>query len=525
MKILFFTLTICLFLITRISFSQYQNVKVSIPSIISYGEESIMINPKNPNQIVIGGNAASSNSISSYYYTTNGGINWSGGYLQSTLAKPSGDPVIVVDTSGNFYYICLANWQCPAPNLDKLLCFKSTNGGINWNNGTSFAHLYPKQNDKPWVCIDWSNSIYRNNMYVTWTLFDVYFSTNSLDSSYIYFCRSTDGGANFSVPVRISKQAGNCADNSQTVEGAVPCTGPNGQIYVSWSGHSNITFDKSTDGGANWLNEDIIVTQQVGGWSYNAFPITACDISNGIYNGNIYICFADQRSGQSDRDIWLVTSTNGGNSWNNPVRVNNDPPGKNQYYPWMCIDQVTGYIWVVFCDQRNYNNTLVDVYLARSTDGGNSFQNTKISSSPFQWGWYIGDYIGISAYNNKVRPVWSRYEYSYYVSVWTAIVDTFYTIGINKIENEIPVSYKLFQNYPNPFNSTTNIRFEIPKSGNAQITVYDIQGREVSVLAHEYLNPGVYEVMYNAAGMSSGVYFYKLQSEDCSITRKMILMK
>ncbi|MCE1164782.1 MAG: T9SS type A sorting domain-containing protein [Bacteroidetes bacterium] len=407
---------------------QYLNVRVNTDNNVFYPtEESITINTRNTNQLVIGVNTMNiTPSAMGYYYSSNGGYNWSGNYIMSSYGQYGSDPCVITDTSGAFYYFGLGNWRIPPPNLDKILCTKSINGGLNWTDACQLALLTPKMDDKEYACVDFSGgSPYVNYIYITWTLFDTYNSYNTNDSSNIYFSRSTNSGITFSAPVRINKQAGNCRDSSLTVEGAVPCTGPNGEIYVSWGGNNVISFDRSTNGGVTWLDDDITVTQQLGGWAGgNAFPITACDISNSPYRGNVYICFTDKRSGAGDKDVWVVRSTNSGTNWNNPVRVNNDGPGYQEYLPWMCVDQVTGYIYVVYYDDH-YDYPLYNVTLARSTNGGASFKNVKISSTSSLLNGYIGDYIGVTAHDNKVRAVWNYNYYGGYPAVWVAIVDSF----------------------------------------------------------------------------------------------------
>lgn len=98
-------------------------------------------------------------------------------------------------------------------------------------------------------------------------------------------------------------------------------------------------------------------------------------------------------------------------------------------------------------------------------------------------------------------------------------------IGIKSISSEVPASFNLEQNYPNPFNPVTNIRFDVSKSSNIKIVIFDVLGREIAVLADEKFNPGKYEVNWNASNMSSGIYFYKLIAGDFAVTKKMILNK
>jgi len=419
-KIIILITFLIMIISSNILFSQYQNILIS--NQYNPNETFIAINPKNTNQIVAGSNIfyiGSDTSISGYYYSSNGGSSWNRGVLHSTVARPSGDPVVIVDTAGNFYFIQISNWNIP-PAWDKLLIMKSTNAGVNWSNGITFGKNGTKMQDKPWACVDWSNSIWRNNIYICWTQFDVYHSHNPLDSTVIMFTHSTDCGSTFSTPIRISRQGGNALDSALTVEGASPCTGPEGQIYVTWGGNNKVTFNKSNDGGINWLGNEITVSQTTV-WT---FPTTACDISNSSYRGNVYTCFDDCKIAANDRDVWISKSTNGGNNWNTPVRVNNDSSGNYQFFGSMCIDQTTGYLWVVYYDNRDIPSYMYNVYVARSTDGGETFQNEKVSSTPFTSGGFIGDYITIAAHNGHVRPMWTRQESSY-DNIYTAVIDTF----------------------------------------------------------------------------------------------------
>jgi hypothetical protein len=97
-------------------------------------------------------------------------------------------------------------------------------------------------------------------------------------------------------------------------------------------------------------------------------------------------------------------------------------------------------------------------------------------------------------------------------------------VGINNIST-IPETYSLSQNYPNPFNPKTMIEFSIPKSENVKITVFDILGREVMVLVNDIFKAGSYEVDFNASGLASGVYMYKINAGDFTDTKKMLLVK
>lgn len=94
--------------------------------------------------------------------------------------------------------------------------------------------------------------------------------------------------------------------------------------------------------------------------------------------------------------------------------------------------------------------------------------------------------------------------------------------GNNTIE---PVQFKLTQNFPNPFNPSTMIEYSISRQDKVELKVYDVLGREVATLVNEFQNPGSYSVMFNALNLSSGIYFYKLNSGSFTDIKKMILVK
>lgn len=98
-------------------------------------------------------------------------------------------------------------------------------------------------------------------------------------------------------------------------------------------------------------------------------------------------------------------------------------------------------------------------------------------------------------------------------------------IGLNHSSEIIPKKYKLYQNYPNPFNPVTHINFDIPKTSWVKLQVWDILGREVQILVDEELKPGKYDFSFDASALSSGIYYYKINSYEFSNIKKMILLK
>jgi hypothetical protein len=486
-------------------------------------EPTIVLDPKNPDHIV-----ASCN-LKSTYYSHDGGLTWNGGEITSTYGV-WGDPVMIVDTAGHFYYFHLSDpvgesW------VDRIVCQKSTDNGVSWSPGTYTGLNGSKLQDKEWAVIDRRS----NNIYVSWTQFDLYQSTNPSDSSIILFSRSIDNGNTWSDPVRLCKQAGDCIDDDNTVEGAVPAIGPNGEIYISWAGPAGIVFDKSLDGGETWLDEDIFVGNIPGGWAYsipginraNGLPVTECDTSDSPYKGTIYINWSDQRNGSHDTDVWLTKSVDGGDTWSDPVRINNDPAGTHQFFTWMTVDQANGNLYFVFYDRRNYIDTQTDVYMATSNDGGESFTNFRISESPFIPNSLIffGDYTDITAYHDMIRPVWTRLDNTSR-SLWTALIDVNQMSGIEEYQE--PGDLLLEQNYPNPFTGQTYISFRIKSPQSISLRIYNLMGQVVKTLFEDrYYMPGkhVEGFIPSELNLPAGTYFYLLKSDKETIKKKMIYLK
>ncbi|MBK8553538.1 MAG: T9SS type A sorting domain-containing protein [Ignavibacteria bacterium] len=123
--------------------------------------------------------------------------------------------------------------------------------------------------------------------------------------------------------------------------------------------------------------------------------------------------------------------------------------------------------------------------------------------------WIMGEYIGA---DNKWKT-----------RIGKLSIDN--TIGITNIDYSLPEKFSLKQNYPNPFNPVTKISFTIAFSDLVKLNVYNALGIEVAVLINKDLQPGSYDFLFDGIGFPSGVYFYKLQSDNFSQTRSMLLIK
>lgn len=523
----FILLALPIFLVNTLS-AQIRNIVID--SVGAPNEPCIAINPKNPMHMVAGSN------VQNVYTSVNGGLTWRKGMLTSAYGV-FGDPVIIADTTGSFYYVHLADnstihtWPdwC-----DRIVCQRLDATASFWTNG-SYTGIddSPKVEDKAWVAVD----PHTNVLYMSWTKFDKYGSSDPLDSSNIFFSRSADKGNTWSTPVRINKDAGDCTDTDPTVEGAVPCVGPHGEVFEAWASYNSILFDRSTDGGQTWLGNNVFVASVPGGWYYNVpgitrgigLPYAACDVSNGPYRGTIYVNWTDQRNGVNNTDAWITKSTDNGDTWSTPLKVNDDTTSTHQFLSSMSVDPVTGFVYVMFYDRRNYPDTsvLTDVYLAVSKDGGSSFQNFKISATPFRPknNVFFGDYTYVASYNNIVRPIWGRLDVIGGVAkqqIVTAIIDS--TITGTSVSN-LRAPANSVDVFPNPFSAVTNISFTLTAPEEVSLFVTDIQGRKVATLKNSgQVAEGPHTEQFNAKdyNLAPGLYFLTFTTENFSQTLKLI---
>lgn len=376
-------------------------------------EPSISINPKNPDNIVAG------SVLDAVFYSFDGGRTWTHDTLVSSFGV-WGDPVLISDTAGNHYYLHLSdptgkNWSS-SEILDRIVIQKSSDGGKTWSNGSYTGLAHPKDQDKHWAVVDSRT----NAIHLSWTQFDKYGSADSIHQSNILYSRSEDGGKSWTEPLQINRISGDCLDGDSTTEGAVPVVIGN-RVYVAWANQNKLFLNFSEDAGATWQNEDILITEQAGGWDIdvpgvqraNGLPVLIADTL-----GRLYINWVDDRAG--NYDVWFSYSDDQGSTWSAAQKVNQDSGTADQFFTWMCVDPITNVLYAVYYDRRGLKGNFTNVYLARSKDRGASWEEFCLTEEAFETRplVFFGDYNHIDAHGGRVRPIWTQIE-GLKMGVWT----------------------------------------------------------------------------------------------------------
>jgi hypothetical protein len=378
-----------------------------------FTEPAIAINPNNPQQVeaVFQDNAHAS-------YSQDGGHTWLAAQgVEPANYKVSGDVSAAYDSQGHAFICYMAfdklgtfNYWAHGASRSGLFVHRSLDGGKTWeaNHVPIIEHATEPGipfEDKPYIVADTTKSRYAGNLYVGWTRW-------TLTDSEILLSRSTDDGQTWSKPVEIDRHPGLPRDDNGAAEGFAGAVGPDGTLYAVWSQDDDIFLTTSRDGGRTFSRARAIVhTAPI------MFAVQTLDRANGFpqialdpRGRRLYVTWSDYRNG--DLDVFCSTSTDGGKKWRAPVRVNNDSvhDGADQFFQWLAVDPTDGAANVVFYDRRGdpQNRTQI-VVLARSTDGGHSFQNYAWTSEPFEAGGvFFGDYSGIAAFGGRVYGVWTE---------------------------------------------------------------------------------------------------------------------
>jgi hypothetical protein len=383
------------------------------PTVGRFTEPAIAVNPKNPQQVV---GVFQDNVHASY--SQDAGHSWQPvDGVEPKNYRVSGDVSVTFDNLGHAFVCYIAfdklgtfNYWAHGATRNGVFVRRSLDGGKTWE-----ADHFPVAEqtsspgipfeDKPWIVADNTNSRYAGNLYVGWTRW-------RLTDSQMVLSRSTDDGKTWSQPVEIDAHPGLPRDDNGAAEGFSGAVGPDGTLYAIWSQDDEIMLTASRDGGVSFSRARAVIHTAPTMFDVdtlsraNGFPQIAVDPKS----KRLYVTWSDYRNG--DLDVFLSTSDDGGKHWSAPVRVNNDPlhNGADQFFQWLAVDPTDGSINVIFYDRRrDPANRKQVVVLARSTDGGRSFNNYAWTDEPFEVaGVFFGDYSGIAAFGGRVYGIWTE---------------------------------------------------------------------------------------------------------------------
>jgi hypothetical protein len=330
-----------------------------------------------------------------------------------------GDPALVVDRAGNFYASFIDIDFLNPPGFEPTIGIsKSTDGGATFGPPAlvPVTSLTPFSfEDKEFLAVDATNSPFNNNIYVTFTNLN---PDPNLGIP-IFLSRSTDGGTSFSTPILVSASTDFC-------QGSEPVVGPNGEIYVAYMkffpGPPVVLVAKSTNGGQSFGTPVTVAPLEPigfgggtlqGNFRVNSFPRIDVD----PVNGHVYVVYSSNPTGPDGSDIFFTRSTNGGATWSNPVRVNDDNTTNDQFFPDIAVNGER-LIEIIWYDRRGDDDNLdMAIFSARSRNGGRSFShNRRVTSrsfppapagfDPLVIETYMGDYLDIKGFGETFLLLW-----------------------------------------------------------------------------------------------------------------------
>jgi photosystem II stability/assembly factor-like uncharacterized protein len=400
--------------------------------------------------------------------------------------------------------------------------------------GSRLEDVYFINNNTGWV-IDIDGLVYKtNDGGKNWTTVFSNFNYNGFRSvAFFDSARGVVGSLDFDSCLYLTTNGGVNWKACTNITGTVP-RGVCGLSIVSpdiifgtgrYSGNPVIL--KSTDRGDSWtsLNFGSQVTALVDVYFLNKDTGFVCGGAGPVLSGRTKI----------------LRTTNSGASWDSVYSATTlDEWG----WKFNFINKTTGY-----CSVENSSPG----YFLKTTNAGTNWSrinygfNLAVQGIGFlneNTGWIGGGHYPLGITSSTYATTnggtnWTLVPNMVNVNVFQLLNDTLgFAVGrkvyrygkdsivnVENISTFAPSRFELKQNYPNPFNPVTNVEFQIVNSGSVKLKIFDMLGKEVETLVNQNLNAGSYKVQWDAARYTSGMYFYKLETENFSDTKKMILLK
>jgi len=480
-------------------------------------ETSIAIDAANPDRMIIGwrqfDTITSNFRQAGFAYSLDRGETWTfPGPIEPGVFRS--DPVLDFDQGGNFYYNSLTSgFFCKV--------FKSADA-VSWDEGTDAFG-----GDKQWMVIDRTGGIGDGQVYAFWK--------PMISSCSGAFTRSVDGGGSYEE----------CSDLPNPGTRGTLTVGPDGALYAC--GEDNGSFYVARSSNANNAGEavawDLSTTVDMGGnLSIYQGPNPngmlgqvwiAADHSDGDYQGQVYLLATiDGFSPNDPADVVLTKSPDGGETWSDPIRINDDPDGNYNWFGTLSVAP-NGRIDVAWVDTREEPGTYLSaLYYSYSEDGGETWSVNQKLSEPFDphLGFpsqnKIGDYYQMRSDSLGAHLAWAATfngeEDAYYSYILPEPVTATFEVGL---WDELLVVSGVS---PNPFRNETRIEYSLNKATDLKIEVTDLLGRQLDVLLDEHQLPGKHAIEWKVGGNEyrSGVYLAKITiAGHAPLLQKMVLVR
>ncbi|MFC2107361.1 T9SS type A sorting domain-containing protein [Bacteroidota bacterium] len=506
-----------------IFFTTQVNIDANGQNIIgdAANEPSIAVDPVNPDRMAIGwrqfDNINNNFRQAGYGYTTDGGNSWTfPGVIDPGIFRS--DPVLDADANGNFYYNSLT---VDAQNNMSCDVYKIEDGGVDWDDGT-YAH----GGDKQWVAIDKSNGTGSGHNYSFWSS---YWSICAPGA----FTRSTDYGNSYE----------DCIEVSGDPYYGTLAVGPDGELYLAGEAWPNpIVVVKSTtasDPGSD-VTWDFVTSVNLDGELQGSVEVNPeglmgqawidVDVSNGPGRGNVYVLASVSRYSNFDPgDVMFAKSTDGGLTWSDPKRINDDLGTWD--YQWFGTMSVApnGRIDAVWLDTRDAPSNSVHsaLYYSYSSDQGETWSVNEKLSELFDphLGWpqqnKMGDYFDMTSDDLSAHLAWAN--------TLNGEQDVYYgritppTVGVAEMPDK-QLQFSL-ASYPNPSSGKSTLRYNLSEKSNIQIRIIDIYGQLVKNLLNEEQQAGIHNLTFEANDLPEGIYFCQLQVGEQIETIRIVLLR
>jgi photosystem II stability/assembly factor-like uncharacterized protein len=470
---------------------------------------------------------------------------------------------------------------------DSVKVVKSTDGGKNWQDiqtliGGNQIHIINDISGYIIANLGWglgggASVLYRSTDLKNWTLQKSSLPLNDIcfiDNNKGFMATGVNDFHSFFGYILVTTNNGKTMDIKYSSSGALNscyCMDDNTVFMISPMG-----VYKTKDSGLNW--ESYFFNIDILGYSFIAGDIFFTDQQNGWMGGS----YGDS----IENGAAMLRTTNQGVTWKLAYKFKSDDnswyiinsmniPGTSgwavgeqglllkysSFAGWKRVDSGTQlslkkvfflndyYGWIA---GGSFDGSQVNFIQMKTTDGGITWQRKQNLDYIINDLWFTNTWHGWAVgFDNKYKGV--ILETRDGGNNWTAVVDNLmgpmkslyirnnlgwasgeyglllHTTNTGPVwvedEDIIPDTYSLEQNYPNPFNPSTKIKFSMPSASDVTLVVYDMLGREISVLINEQKSPGLYEVLFDGTNLSSGIYMYKLKAGDFTSVKKMILLK